>query len=319
MATFFLVIDGNGWQEVSAGLSLMLPGGASLLLGQANPASEGNLLVGLFQAFILGIVQGLTEFLPISSTAHLEVFTKALGWEMVAGKPFLATIQFGSVVAVLIFFWKDLTLIFSGGLKAIREKDWEREEWKIIVGIAVGTLPILVGGLLLKNALNDEQSSINSMTTIAIVSIVMALLLGLAEQVGKRKRNFENLQIQDGILMGLGQMLALVPGVSRSGSTITTGLFLGLERQTAARFSFLLGMPALGIATLYQFFNEALGKIDISLVIVGVLSTFVFSYLSIAWLLGFLQRQSTWVFVWYRLAFGVAILSAIATGLLSNT
>jgi undecaprenyl-diphosphatase len=275
--------------------------------------------VGLFQAFILGIVQGLTEFLPISSTAHLEVFTKALGWEMVAGKPFLATIQFGSVVAVLIYFWKDLTVIFTGGLKAIREKDWEREEWKIIVGIAVGTLPILVGGLLLKNALNDEKSPINSMTTIAIVSIVMALLLGLAEQLGKRKRNFENLQIQDGILMGLGQMLALVPGVSRSGSTITTGLFLGLERQTAARFSFLLGIPALGIATLYQFFKEALGKIDISLVIVGTLSTFVFSYLSIAWLLGFLQRQSTWVFVWYRLAFGTAILSALATGLLRNT
>jgi undecaprenyl-diphosphatase len=319
MATIFLAADCSGWQEVSTGLALMLPDGAKLLLGQANPAGEGNLLVGLFQAFILGIVQGLTEFLPISSTAHLEVFTKALDWKMVAGKPFLATIQFGSVIAVLIYFWKDLSLIFTGGLKAIREKDWNREEWKIIVGIAVGTLPILAGGLLLKNALNDEQSSINSMTTIAIVSIVMALLLGLAEHIGKRKRNFENLQIQDGILMGLGQMLALVPGVSRSGSTITTGLFLGLERQTAARFSFLLGMPALGIATLYQFFNEALGKIDISLVIVGTLSAFVFSYLSIAWLLGFLQRQSTWVFVWYRLAFGVAILSAIATGLLKNT
>jgi undecaprenyl-diphosphatase len=319
MATIFLAADGAGWQELSAGLALMLPGGAKLLLGQANPVGEGNLLVGLFQAFILGIVQGLTEFLPISSTAHLEVFTKALDWKMVAGKPFLATIQFGSVVAVLIYFWKDLTLIFSGGLRAIREKDWQREEWKIIVGIAVGTLPILVGGFLLKDALNDEKSSINSMTTIAIVSIVMALLLGLAEQLGKRKRNFENLQIQDGILMGLGQMLALVPGVSRSGSTITTGLFLGLERQTAARFSFLLGMPALGIATLYQFFKEALGKIDIALVIVGTLSAFVFSYLSIAWLLGFLQRQSTWVFVWYRLAFGVAILSAIATGVLRNT
>jgi undecaprenyl-diphosphatase len=131
-------------------------------------------------------------------------------------------------------------LIFSGGLKAIREKDWQREEWKIIVGIAVGTLPILVGGFLLKDALNDEKSSINSMTTIAIVSIVMALLLGLAEQLGKRKRNFENLQIQDGILMGLGQMLALVPGVSRSGSTITTGLVsrAGTANSRSIFFSF---------------------------------------------------------------------------------
>lgn len=318
MATIFWAADGIGWQAVGAGLSLILPSGGNLLLGQTNPPSDVNLLQGLFQAFILGIIQGLTEFLPISSTAHLEVFTKALRWETVAGKPFLATIQFGSVIAVLIYFWRDITKILTGGLEAIRQKDWQREEWKIIVGIAVGTLPILVGGYLLKDVLNDEKSGINSMATIAIVSIVMALILGLAEQIGKRKRNFEDLQIQDGILMGLGQMLALVAGVSRSGSTITTGLFLGLERQTAARFSFLLGIPALTIATLYQFFKEALGKIDIALVIVGILSTFVFSYASIAWLLGYLQRKSTWVFVWYRLAFGVAILSAIAAGALKN-
>jgi undecaprenyl-diphosphatase len=141
--------------------------GESAILGQVNPATDVNLVQGLFQAFILGIVQGLTEFLPISSTAHLEVFTKALHWKTVGGKPFLATIQFGSVVAVLIYFWKDITKIFTGGLEAIRQKDWQREEWKIIVGIAVGTLPILVGGFLLKDALNDEKSPINSMTTIA--------------------------------------------------------------------------------------------------------------------------------------------------------
>ena len=315
----FLAADGTGWQELSTRLVLMLPSWGNPILGQANPATDGNLMQGLFQAFILGIVQGLTEFLPISSTAHLEVFTKALQWETVAGKPFLATIQFGSVVAVLIYFWRDITKILTGGVEAIRQKDWGREEWKIIVGIAVGTLPILVGGFLLKDALNSETSAINSMTTIAVVSIVMALLLGAAEQFGNRKRNFDNLQIQDGILMGLGQMLALVPGVSRSGSTITTGLFLGLERQTAARFSFLLGIPALTIATLYQFFKEALGNVDLAIVLMGTVSSFIFSYLSIAWLLGYLQRRSTWIFVWYRLAFGAAILSAIATGALRNT
>jgi undecaprenyl-diphosphatase len=319
MATIFLPADSMGWHNVFAGLSLILPSGENLLLGQTSPATEVNLLQGLFQAFILGIVQGLTEFLPISSTAHLEVFTKALHWETVEDKGFIATIQFGSVVAVVLYFWRDITTILTGGLEAIRQKDWQRDEWKIIVGIAVGTLPILVGGLLLKGALNDEKSAINSMTTIAIVSIVMALLLGLAEQIGKRKRNFDNLQIQDGVLMGLGQMLALVPGVSRSGSTITTGLFLGLERQTAARFSFLLGLPALTIATLYQFVTEALGKIDLTLVAMGTLSTFVFSYVSIAWLLGYLQRKSNWIFVWYRLAFGAAILLAIATRVLSNS
>jgi undecaprenyl-diphosphatase len=319
MATLFLAANGSSWQDVSAGLSFLLPSMGNLFLGQTAPASDVNLVQGLFQAFILGIVQGLTEFLPISSTAHLEVFTKALHWEAVAGKPFLATIQFGSVVAVLIYFWADIRTIFMGGLEAIQEKNWQREEWKIIVGIAVGTLPVLVGGFILKKALNDENSAINSMAIIAIASIVLSTLLGCAEQFGKRKRNFDDLQIQDGILMGLGQMLALVPGVSRSGSTLTAGLFLGLERQTAARFSFLLGIPALTIATLYEFFKEALGKIDIALVIVGTVSAFVFSYISIAWLLGYLQRKTTWVFVWYRLAFGAAILSAIAAGFLKNS
>ena len=319
MGTIFWAHEGIDWQGVSAGLSLTFARGGTLLLGQTNATTDVNLVQGLFQAFLLGIVQGLTEFLPISSTAHLQVFTTALHWETVGAKPFVATIQFGSVIAVLIYFWKDITKILTGGVEAIRQKDWQREEWKIILGIAVGTLPILIGGFLLKKALNDDKSTINSMTTIAIASIVMSLLLGLAEQIGNRKRNFDNLQVRDGILMGLGQMLALVPGVSRSGSTLTTGLFLGLERQTAARFSFLLGLPALTIATLYEFCTEALRQIDLGLVLVGTLSAFVFSYVSIAWLLGYLQRRNTWIFVWYRLAFGAAILSAVAVGALKNT
>src|SRR5919199_2582079 len=143
MTTVFLAANGSSLQDMSAGLSLMLPGMANLFLGQTAPGSDVNLVQGLFQAFILGIVQGLTEFLPISSTAHLQVFTKALHWETVGAKSFLATIQFGSVVAVLIYFWKDITSIITGGLQAIREKDWQREEWKLIVGIAVGTLPVL--------------------------------------------------------------------------------------------------------------------------------------------------------------------------------
>ncbi|MEP0816371.1 undecaprenyl-diphosphate phosphatase [Trichocoleus sp. FACHB-46] len=292
----------------------------SSLLAVATPeASAVNWLAGLFQAFILGIVQGITEFLPISSTAHLQVFTKALGWATVGAKPFVATIQFGSVVAVVIYFWSDIRTILLGGWQAVQKRDWQREEWKLLVGIVVGTIPALAGGFLLKKALNDDGSTINSMTTIAIASIVMALLLGAAENLGSRKRDFSALRIQDGILIGLGQMLALVPGVSRSGSTLTAALFLGLERQTAARFSFLLGLPTLAIATLYQFFKEALGQIDLSLVVVGTLSSFIFSYLSIAWLLRYLQNRNTWIFVWYRLGFGAAILTAVAAGALRNT
>jgi undecaprenyl-diphosphatase len=285
----------------------------------AVAVGEVNLIQQLFQAFILGIVQGITEFLPISSTAHLEVFTKAFHWEQLGSKAFLATIQFGSVIAVMMYFRVIIAQVLSGGWAAFQEKDWQREEWKLLVGIALGTLPVLIGGFILKKALNEENSAINSMTTIAIASIVMALLLGAAEQLGSRKRDFNSVTIVDGLLIGLGQMLALTPGVSRSGSTLTTALFLGLERQTAARFSFLLGIPALTIATLYEFFKEALGKIDLLVVAVGTLSAFVFSYISIAWLLRYLQTKNTWVFVWYRLAFGAAILGAIGSGLLKNS
>ncbi|AFZ23664.1 undecaprenyl-diphosphatase UppP [Cylindrospermum stagnale PCC 7417] len=305
----------------AGGIGLLFPVWGQLLqVGLPSEASTGgvNLIEGLIQAFVLGIVQGITEFLPISSTAHLQVFTKALHWDAVAGKPFLATIQFGSVIAVLIYFWSDISKILTGGWQAVRQKDWQREEWQLLVGIAVGTLPALVGGFLLKKALNNEKSLINSMTTIAITSIVMALLLAAAEKLGSRKRNFDSLKIRDGVLIGLGQMIALVPGASRSGSTVTTALFIGLERSTAARFSFLLGIPTLTVATLYEFFKEALGKTDLVVVFVGTLSAFVFSYLSIAWLLRYLQTQNTLIFVWYRLAFGASILSAIALNLLQN-
>jgi undecaprenyl-diphosphatase len=285
----------------------------------ATAGGEANLIEQLIQAFILGIIQGITEFLPISSTAHLEVFTKAFGWELLGQKAFVATIQFGSVIAVLMYFRKDISQILTGSWKAFQQKDWQRNEWQLLVGIAIGTLPILVVGFLLKDVLNDENSLINSMSTIAIDSIVLAILLGAAEKFGSRKRDFSALKMQDGLLIGLGQMLSLAPGVSRSGSTFTTGLFLGLQRQTAARFSFLLGIPALAIATIYQFLKEALGKIDLVVVSVGVLSTFVFSYISIAWLLRYLQTRNNWIFVWYRLAFGATILVAIATGLLKNT
>jgi undecaprenyl-diphosphatase len=271
-----------------------------------------NLLTNVVQAIILGLVQGITEFLPISSTAHLLIFTKALGWTLVGEKSFVDAIQFGSVIAVLMYFWSDIHQLLTGSWKAFRQKDWELEEWKILVGIAVGTLPALMGGLVIKTVLSEDmQQAIEAASVIAVVSIIMALLLGLAEQLGSRKRTFASLSIKDGILVGLGQMLALVPGASRSGSTITTALFLGLQRQTAARFSFLLGLPTLTIATLYQF-KETLNQSNLFLpLLVGIISTFIFSYLSIAWLLRYLQRQSTWIFVWYRLVFGLVILGAI--------
>jgi undecaprenyl-diphosphatase len=154
---------------------------------------------------------------------------------------------------------------------------------------------------------------------IGVMSIVMAILLGLAERYGRRQRGFKQVQVKDGVLVGLGQMIALLPGASRSGSTLTTALFLGLKRETAARFSFLLGLPTLAIATLVQA-KDVFGKPQLLLpLLLGVVSTFIFSYLSIAWLLKFLQKQSTWVFVWYRLAFGIALLVGVFMGFFGPT
>jgi undecaprenyl-diphosphatase len=283
---------------------------AARLIAQAAAPDKPGLIH--FEAFVLGIVQGITEFLPISSTAHLLVFTKVMGWTTVGQKYFVDAIQFGSVIAVVMYFWSDIRHILTGSWAAFQQKTWQREEWKLLVGIAVGTLPALIGGFLLKDMLPE------SVQVIAVMSIVMALLLGLAEKVGRRKRKFDDLQIRDGVLVGLGQMIALFPGASRSGSTLTAALFLGLERQTAARFSFLLGIPTLTIATLYQA-SKAFGSIDNLIALaIGITSSFIFSYLAIAWLLNFLKTKSTWVFIWYRLGFGVMLLTSLGLGWLKN-
>jgi undecaprenyl-diphosphatase len=279
------------------------------LIGQ-TPTAEGW-LGETVQAIVLGIVQGITEFLPISSTAHLIVFRNIFGWQQ--SKAYVDGIQFGSVIAVLLYFWADIRQIVTGAWAAWQAKAWEREDWKIFTGIVAGTVPALAVGFLVKKL----DLITESVLVIAVMSIVMAILLAVAEQVGSRKRKFNDLQIKDGILVGLGQTIALLPGASRSGSTLTTALLLGIERQTAARFSFLLGLPTLAIATLVQS-KDVLSSGEFVPLIVGIISTFIFSYLSIAWLLKFLQRQSTWVFVWYRLAFGVALLAALMTNSLKG-
>ena len=287
------------------------------LLAQA-PIATGVTQVNLFQAIVLGFVQGATEFIPISSTAHLKAVPVFFGWGD-PGVSFIATIQLGSVAAVLSYFWSDLTQITNGMIKAVRTSDYDSQDFWLAVGIAVGTIPILLLGILLK-VFNPAfyETTLRSMLSIAIVSIVMALVLALAESVGNQKRNFKDLTVRDGILVGLAQALAIIPGVSRSGSTLTAGLFNNLDRATAARFSFLLGIPAIllsGLVELNELLSPATGESFALLPLIGgLISSAVFSYLAIAWLLEFLKRRSTWVFVWYRLGFGVFILAAVALG-----
>jgi undecaprenyl-diphosphatase len=286
-----------------------------------DAATPGMETINLFQAIVIGVVQGLTEFLPISSTAHVKMIPVILGWGD-PGVAFTAVIQLGSIAAILWYFWDDLREVTVGMVKATLGGKFESSEFRLGLGILLGTLPIVVVGLLIKAFIPDfDNSPLRHSSTIAIVSIVMALVLAGAELVGSRKRTFEALTLKDGVTMGLAQTLALIPGVSRSGSTLTAGLFMGLERATAARFSFLLGVPAItlaGLVELLGLFETGFGHVGVAPLVAGIAAAVVSSYLAIAWLISFLKQHSTWIFVWYRLAFGAAILLALATGKMQN-
>ncbi|PZO18100.1 MAG: undecaprenyl-diphosphatase [Leptolyngbya foveolarum] len=286
-----------------------------LLVAQGDPQP-----ISIFHAIIIGIVQGLTEFLPISSTAHVKVVPVLLGWGD-PGVSFTAVIQLGSIAAILWYFWDDLYAVTQNTIKAAIARDFASQDFRIGFGIILGTVPAVLVGLFVKVLVPGyDQSIVRSTAAIAITSIVMAALLGLAEIVGQRQRDFSKLTQRDGIAVGFAQALAIIPGVSRSGSTLTAGLLLGLKRETAARFSFLLGTITITLAGLVSLPDLFVGDsaVGIAPLIAGLFAAVVSSYLAIAWLIEFLKKHSTWVFVWYRLAFGTAILIAIALGKLQN-
>jgi undecaprenyl-diphosphatase len=263
-----------------------------------------------WHAMVLGIVQGLTEFLPISSTAHLKVVPVLLGWGD-PGVAFTAVIQLGSIVAVIGYFRTDLAQVSAGVARAFRHGQWRDPSARLGVAIALGTLPILLGGLAIKLLLPGyETSPLRSLEAIAIVSIVMALLLAVAELVGRRRRRLEAVTPRDGLIVGLAQALALIPGVSRSGSTLTASLFDGWQRADAARFSFLLGIPAITLAGVVELKSAFASPHNGGVVpmLVGIAAATLVSWWAIAWLLRYLQQNSTWIFVIYRLLFGMMIL-----------
>lgn len=269
-----------------------------------------SLLEACWRSLVLGIVQGITEFLPISSTAHLKVVPVLLGWGD-PGVSVTAVIQLGSIVAVIAYFRRDLQQVAQAMGTALRQGRWQEPDARLGLAILLGTLPILVAGLGIKLFVPDfDHSPLRSLRSIGVVSIVMALLLGLAERLGSRRRALEAVRVRDGWLVGLAQTLALVPGVSRSGSTLTASLLDGWNRADAARFSFLLGIPAITIAGLVELkdaFAQPLVGGALPL-LVGIASAALVSWLAIAWLLRFLQQHSTWWFVGYRLFFGLGLI-----------
>ena len=279
----------------------------------------------LFQAIIYGIIQGLTEFLPISSTAHLRIVPALLGWGD-PGAAFTAVIQFGTLVAVLSYFSKDIVSILRAVLHGIFKKSlFQTRESVMGWMIAAGTVPVVVLGLLFKK---DIETTLRSLYVIAASMIGLALVLLVAELLEK-KRIRDGVQLKtlgeiswlDAILIGCAQAVALIPGSSRSGVTITGGLFVGLNRETAARFSFLLSLPSVFAAGAYELIKQRheLLSTDIGILnlIVATLVSGVVGYLSIEFLLGYLKKHTTYLFIFYRLIVGAALLLLLGMGIVA--
>ena len=277
----------------------------------------------IVKAIVLGIVQGLTEFLPISSSAHLEIVPRLLGWGD-AGTAYTAVIQLGTIAAVIIYFWKDLSRVATAFLRSLSSGgDKNSPDTRLGWAIVLGTIPISVLGLLLKKFIIKD---FRSLWLVATMMIVMGVLLIVAEVVAKHKRGISDITIRDGWIVGFFQVLAVIPGASRSGSTLTGAMFLGLNREAAARFSFLLSVPAIvlsGLVELKDVVKPPVAdvasnmvktitwtgpEIAISTVVAGLVG-----YACIAWLLKFLRTNSTLPFVIYRFVLGGVLFYMLAT------
>jgi len=265
-------------------------------------------------SFFLGIIQGLTEFLPISSTAHLKVVPYFLGLNYPTASV-SASLQLGSAFAIIFYFRRDIRLIVNSFfLIFIHRNLFKDENTKLATYIAIASIPILLFGLSIKFFWSGFSDSIfRGLFSIAIISIIMSFLLALSEFYGNKKKFFSDIKLRDIILLGMSQSLAILPGVSRSGVTLTSALFSGIERKTAARLSFLVGIPAISISGIVELFNLSLtsSAIDILPTIIGIISSFFSSIISINYLIKFLAKNNTLIFVFYRLAFGIFILSTL--------
>lgn len=273
----------------------------------------------LLQSIFLGFLQGLTEFLPISSSAHVLIFPALFGWED-PGAAFTAVIQLGTEAAVLIYFRKDLWQIGSTWLGSLHRPEL-RSELNARMGwyLIAATIPIAILGFVFQDQI---ETGARNLWLVGSMLIVFGIVLGIADRVGSRQRTVEKLSFRDGVLIGFAQSLALIPGVSRSGATISAGLFLGLQRADAARFSFLLAIPAVVLSGFYQLSKilsgeEAVGEPLIN-VAVATLVAFVVGYAVIAWFLSYLTRNTFALFVGYRLVLGTGVLVLLSAGLISS-
>jgi undecaprenyl-diphosphatase len=265
-----------------------------------------------FEAVILGIVQGVTEFLPISSTAHLRIVPAFLGWQD-AGAAFTAVLQLGSLLAVIGYFLPDLMRMLRAMATWLAEpsRPPQRPAWELL-NLIFGTIPVALVGIALRHAI---EGSLRSLWVIATAMIVVGLALAVVERIARRNRDFDSITTRDAILIGCAQALALIPGVSRSGITLLAAMALGLRREAAARFSFLLSVPAVAAAGVFEL-PKVLRARDVSgsALVIGLVAAAVAGYASIAWLLRFLRVRSTIPFVIYRVALGGVLLYMLSHG-----
>ena len=285
----------------------------------SNGIDIGFASLSYLQIGVLGLVQGITELLPISSTAHMRVVPACLGWTD-PGSAFSAVMQMAALAAVLSYFYKDVRDLLQGTVQAVQERNYRSPTFRLAVGIVLATIPIGVVGLLISGHLNACNTQFRGLQVIAVASLVMAGLLAWSELVCSHVRRVEDMKLRDALIVGLAQVGALVPGVSRSGSTLTGALFLNFRREDAARFSFLLGLPAIALAGLKEVWVLIHAQIPLEAwqhLGFGLLVGSVSAFAAIWGLMRFLERFSTWLFVAYRAGLGIFLLLALSLGWLA--
>jgi undecaprenyl-diphosphatase len=262
----------------------------------------------ILQAAVLGLVQGITEFLPISSTAHLRVVPALLSWPD-GGAAFAAVIQLGTLLAVVGFFLRDLGRMLAAAADPARRGDLDA---RMLLYIVVGTVPVGVVGILAKHAI---EGPLRSIVVIASSLIVVAIVMAIVERIARHERPIESFTLRDALLVGLAQCLALVPGTSRSGITLVAAMLLGFRRDASARFSFLLSIPAVAAAGVFELPKLLRDhEVGTTALIVGLATAAGSGYLSVAWLLRFLRTRTTYGFVVYRIVLGVGLIAAVLAG-----
>jgi undecaprenyl-diphosphatase len=285
----------------------------------AQGVDTGFVTLGYAKVAVLGVVQGLTELLPISSTAHMRVVPGLLGWQD-PGSAFSAAMQLAALAAVVSYYWGDVREILVGSVTAVARRDFYSVDFRFAVGIVLATVPIVIAGALLSPVLNACNSPLRTLPVIAWACVVMGGLLAVAELAARHAMPARDARLRHMLAVGIAQVGALVPGVSRSGSTLTGALMLGFQRADAARISFLLGLPAIllaGLREVWILHKAGLGAAGWSVLAVGLAVASVSAFAAIWLLMRVLERFSAWPFVAYRIALGVGLLVALHLGALA--